>query len=112
MSLDARFDPFTPPPAVTPIASCAARRSAAISGRVVRVDMTDWSGNDVLEVTVSDGTGKVVLAFFGRRRPAGVELGQPLTAGGALIRHLGRLLILNPYYWLSPSSSPAPDDAV
>jgi len=99
------FDPFTPPAITCPIGACRARNRVAITATVVASRVVRWPGGDVLEVTVADDTGIVTLAFLGSRRVPGLGLGRHLVAGGTLTRRGDRLVMLNPYYWLVPSTA-------
>jgi hypothetical protein len=71
-----------------------------VRGVVREVRATRWIGGPVLEITLTDVTGDVRLAFLGRRCIAGVEPGRELTAAGTISSHRGRPLVLNPWYWL------------
>jgi hypothetical protein len=108
----ADFDPFTPPTCVTPIALAEYRARVAIAGTVTAVAPIRWVGGDALGATLDDGTGAVTLAFLGRREIAGIEPGRTLTAGGTVGRRDGRLLILNPFTWLTAPASVAAAPAV
>lgn len=94
------FDPFVAPQPSHPIADAPLRARVVVRGMVVDVRPGRWVGGPVLKVTVSDGTGSVCLAFLGRRRIAGVELGRVLTAAGTVGSHHGRATVINPLYWL------------
>jgi hypothetical protein len=66
-------------------------------------------GIPVLEVTLSDATGDLCLAFLGRRHIAGIDSGRELTAAGTLGIHRGRAVVLNPRYWLHGSRAEVAD---
>ena len=91
------------------IADAPARALVSLRGHVVDVDVGRWVGGPVLEVTVSDGSGSICLAFLGRRGIAGVGPGRVLTATGTIGRRLGRPIVLNPRYWLHASLGEAAD---
>jgi hypothetical protein len=97
------FDPFLPPSQLTPMVDLRARVRVAVSGTVVAVSRTRWDGGPALEVTLEDKTGSLVLAFLGRRRISGIEDGRRLVAGGRVLSHRGRLLLLNPFVWFAVS---------
>jgi hypothetical protein len=59
-----------------------------------------WGGGTALEVTRDDGTDALGLAFLGRHRIAGIDLGRQLTAGGTIVQRRGRRLLMNPHIWL------------
>jgi hypothetical protein len=98
------FDPFVPPTDLTSVASIWPRSRVAVAGTVAEVSGADWVGGVVLEVTLEDATGSLVLTFFGRHSIGGIEPGRRLIAGGTIVRHRGRQLIMNPYVWLEPHS--------
>ena len=57
-------------------------------------------GITVLECTIVDGSGGITIAFLGRRRVAGIELGRRLEAEGMVAEVRERLTIINPSYRL------------
>lgn len=91
------------------IADAPARALVSLRGRIVDVDVSHWVGGPVLEVTVSDSSSSICLAFLGRRGIAGLEPGRVLTATGTVGRRLGRPIVLNPRYWLHASLGEAAD---
>lgn len=93
-------DPFVAPVRSHWVAEAPARSRVIVRGVVRDVRATRWVGGPVLEVALSDSTGKLRLAFLGRRRIAGIEDGRELTAAGAVGFHRGRRVVLNPWYWL------------
>jgi hypothetical protein len=101
-ALRADFDPFVAPSTCVTIGDTLARARVAVAGQVVGVTDRSWVGTDGLEVTLDDGTGILVLAFFGRRRITGVEVGRRLTAGGTIGLREGRKVMLNPQIWITP----------
>lgn len=93
-------DLFAIPAATTSIADAQPRARVVLDARVARVERCEWVGGPVLEVTVEDGTGRVLLAFLGRRGIAGVERGRRLVAAGTVGAHMGRAVVRNPIVWL------------
>jgi hypothetical protein len=89
-------------PGVSAIANLEPRQPATIVGEIFSVRMVRKAGSPFLEVTVSDGTGKVVAMFTGRRGIAGIKPGQRLVLTGrpSPTGPGGRLLLLNPLYEL------------
>jgi hypothetical protein len=71
-----------------------------VAGVVTVAELAPWAGGPVLEVTVDDGTGELLLAFTGRRELAGVAPGRRLAAAGVVLVHRGRRALMNPAYWL------------
>lgn len=102
-------DPFVVPKRSHRIGDTPVRSRAVLEGLVVDVTVAHWAGGPVLEVTLTDGTGEIVLAFFGRHAIGGIELARMLTVAGTVGLRDGRRLILNPTYWLHPSRSEAAD---
>lgn len=103
------LDPFVAPRQSHRIADAPIRSRVVLEGLVVDVTVTQWAGGPVLEVTLTDGAGEIVLAFFGRHAVEGIEPARLLTAAGTVGLHRGRRLILNPTYWLHPSVTEAAD---
>jgi len=79
------------------IASAALRRRTTLRGEVVNVVAYErpWVRSDV---TVSDGTGNLVLRFMGRRHIPGMVPGRRVRADGTpgLVR--GNLVMVDPLY--------------
>jgi hypothetical protein len=94
------FDPFVVPATSPPLADVRARDRVAVAGRAAAMACAPWDGGPTLEVTVDDGTGTLVLALVGRQRLAGIEIGRELVAGGTIVRHRGRSILMNPNLWL------------
>jgi hypothetical protein len=97
------FDPFVAPTDITDIVHAAPRSRVALRGRLTSIATTLWAGGTALEVTLDDGSDAMCLAFLGRRRIAGIDLGRRLTAGGTIVQRRGRRLLMNPYIWLHAS---------
>jgi hypothetical protein len=107
----AQFDPFTAP-AATPIGTVRVRDRVAVAGTVTDLTVQHWvDETPALHATVTDDTGSLVVAFLGRTRIAGVEIGRSITVAGALLLRRGRPLIMNPYLWINGSAE-ATDTAV
>jgi len=93
------LDPFVAPPPSHRVVDAPIRCRVVLHGLVLDVRVATWVGGPVLEVTLSDGSGVMCLAFLDRRHIAGIEPGRVLTAAGTIgLRH-GRRVVLNPYYW-------------
>jgi hypothetical protein len=95
------FNPLCAPVHLTRLRDVDARARVAVAGNVVDVTPARWAGGITLEVTIDDGTGLLVLVFFGRHSIGGVEVGSRVAAGGTVLGQHGRLILLNPYLWLS-----------
>lgn len=90
-------------PAAQPIAEVVPREPVTVVGEITSVRIVPKKeGSPWLEVTVSDGTGKIVAMWTGRRRIAGIASGRRLVLSGrpSPSGPGGRLLIYNPLYEL------------
>ena len=90
-------------PGVEPIGNAQARQPTTVVGEITSVRIVPKAdGSPWLEATVSDGTGKLVALWTGRRRIAGIRAGQRLVLTGrpSPTGPGGRLLIYNPLYEL------------
>src|SRR5215467_11230320 len=76
------LDPFTPPADPTPLGRVAPRAWCAVAGTVEGVAPARWAGSPVVELTLTDGTGTLLLVFTGRRELAGARPGRRLAAAG------------------------------
>ncbi len=85
---------------LTPIGELPPRVRVKVGGEVVRTRLTPYSGVQTFEITVSDGTGKVVAMFTGRRHMAGLEHNRAVVLEGVARPEKGRLVMLNPTYTL------------
>ncbi len=82
------------------------RCAATVVGEITSVRIVRRSGGvPWLEVTISDGTGKLVAMWTGRRRIAGIKPGQRVVISGrpSPSGPGGRLLLFNPRYELLPA---------
>lgn len=89
-------------PGVVAIADVEPRLPSTVVGEISSVRIVPKAGAPWLEVTISDGTGKLVAMWTGRRRMAGIKPGQRLVLTGrpSATGPGGRLLIYNPLYEL------------
>ena len=88
---------------VTPISEVVPRTETAVVGEVTSLRIVPKAvGSPWLEVTITDGDGRMVLMWTGRRQIAGIRPGRRLIASGraAATGPGGRLLLLNPRYEL------------
>ena len=88
---------------LTEIGSVVPRQPSRMGGEVHRMRLQPRSGVPAVEVTVSDGTGKVVAVFTGRRRVSGLEQGRAVLLEGVPFVEHGKLMLLNPAYTLLPT---------
>jgi hypothetical protein len=77
-----------------------------VSGTVATAGPVRWTGGQVLEAEITDGTGSITLVFLGRDHLGGVEPARRVVAAGTLGRHRGRKVILNPQIWLTTHPAP------
>ena len=90
-------------PGVEAIADAKARQPVTVVGEISSVRIVPKSeGSPWLEATVTDGTGKLVALWTGRRKIAGIKSGQRLVLSGrpSPSGPGGRLLLYNPAYEL------------
>ena len=76
------------------------RENVRLVGEAQEIRVVPRSGSSSVEVTLSDGTGRVIAVFTGRTQLPGLKLG-----GGFLVEGVGRLehnrfKLLNPSYTL------------
>lgn len=67
-------------------------------GEVQGLQVVPRAGSPSLEVTLGDGTGRVVSVFTGRRRLGGVDVGRRIIIDGVVRRERARLVVMNPAY--------------
>jgi hypothetical protein len=84
----------------TAIGEAELRRPLRVTGEIqaLRVVPSSWSSS--IEVTISDGTGKAIGVFTGRKKLRGVEPGRGVLLEGVGRTDKGRLVLLNPAYTL------------
>jgi RecG-like helicase len=85
-----------------PIAECADRDLATVSGTLKSVTLRPRAGIPVLEADLWDGTGMLTLVWLGRRRIAGIMPGRKIVATGRVATADGRRVMYNPRYDLRP----------
>jgi len=78
------------------------REPCRIVGEVQGLRVVPRAGSPSLEVTVSDGTGRAVAVFLGRKRLAGVDPGRGVVLEGVARKEGNRTVLLNPAYTLLP----------
>lgn len=88
----------------TPIGEARWRQRVSVAGRIRSVRVPTRGATAVLEATLVDETGAILLVFQGRRRIPGVEQGARLVARGMVGAWQGQLAILNPDYELVAGS--------
>src|SRR3954471_16403832 len=86
----------------TEIGSTPLRVPVRLGGEVTSLQVVPRAGSPSLEVTISDGTGKAVAVFSGRKHLAGLEPGHGLLVEGVARKEGRRVMLLNPAYTLLP----------
>ena len=80
------------------IAEAPERTPVTLAGEVQGLQVVPRAGSPSLEVTISDGTGRAVAVFTGRRRLGGVDPGRRLVLEGVGREEKGRTVLVNPAY--------------
>ena len=86
----------------TEIGSTPLREPVRLGGEVTGLRVVPRAGSPSLEVTISDGTGKAVAVFSGRKHLAGLEPGHGVLIEGVARKEGKRTILLNPAYTLLP----------
>jgi hypothetical protein len=83
----------------TPISQLKPREHHRIAGVIQNIRIDPREGHGSIEATIIDGTGQMVVKWFGRPTKAGIRLGNGLVAEGTVGRASdGELQVLNPTY--------------
>ena len=85
---------------LTPIEDAPRRTLVRVGGEVQALEVVPRAGSPSLEVVFSDGHGKAVAVFTGRRRIPGISPGREILVEGVGREERGRLVLLNPAYTL------------
>lgn len=88
-------------PDVLPISEAEPRQRIRVAGVVRNIRINPEEGRSV-EVTITDGSGSLVIRWLGRSSLQGVHLGGGIIAEGTIGESEGRRTILNPEYELIP----------
>ncbi len=80
------------------VCDAAWREQTKLSGRIRSVSVHNEQGRPVLECTLSDGTGSMLLVFQGRNEIPGMERGARVVVDGTVGSWHRRLAMLNPSY--------------
>ncbi|WP_426570758.1 hypothetical protein [Aquihabitans sp. McL0605] len=83
---------------IQPIAGAPTREQVLLAGEVQGLQVVPRAGSASLEVTLSDGSGRAVAVFTGRKRLGGVDCGRRILIEGVGRTERGRLVVLNPAY--------------
>jgi amino acid transporter len=85
-------------PDTTPIGAVRARSRVRVAGRVSSVTVQPWGSVPTLECELRDDSGRVMIAFLGRRQVGGVVPGARLLITGMVSERRGHLVMINPDY--------------
>lgn len=83
---------------VQPIAEAPTREPILLAGEIQGLQVVPRAGSPSLEVTLSDGSGRAVAVFTGRRRLGGVDCGRRIVIEGVGRTERGRMIVVNPAY--------------
>ena len=84
----------------TPVSEAVWRERSKFSGRIRSLSVRKVDGAPVLECTLSDGTGTMLLVFQGRSHIPGIERGARVVVDGTVGSWQRRQAIMNPDYEL------------
>lgn len=88
---------------VTSIAGAPLRTPVRIAGEVQSVTVVPRADSPSLEVVISDGSGKAVAIFLGRRKIGGLRSGKGVVLEGVIQEDRSRRILYNPAYALIES---------
>jgi hypothetical protein len=83
---------------VQKISEAPVRTPILLAGEVQGLQVVPRAGSSSLEVTISDGSGRAVAVFTGRRRLGGVDCGRRVLIEGVGRKEGQRLVVVNPAY--------------
>jgi hypothetical protein len=85
----------------TPIAKLAAKERYRIAGVIQNIRIDPREGHGSIEATIIDGSGQMIVKWFGKPTKSGIRLGVGLIVEGVVGRSPdGELQVLNPEYEL------------
>ncbi|MGB2756531.1 MAG: OB-fold nucleic acid binding domain-containing protein [Acidimicrobiia bacterium] len=74
------------------------RTPVVVAGEVRSVRVVPRAGAPACEVTISDGKGRIVAVFLGRRSIPGLATGRKIIVQGVASQRGREVLMLNPIY--------------
>ena len=83
-----------------PLVDAPLRTRICVAGEVSGIRVVPRAGSPSLEITVDDGSARLLVVFTGRKRIAGVEPGRAIVLEGVSRHEGGRRVMLNPAYTL------------
>lgn len=87
---------------ITSICDVKLREPARFGGEVQGLRVVPRAGSPSLEITVTDGSGRAVAIFLGRKSLPGLEPGRGVVLEGVPRKEGNRTVMLNPVYTLLP----------
>ena len=87
---------------IAPISDAPLRVPVRLGGEVQETRVVPRAGSPSLEVTVSDGTGRAIVVFTGKRKIHGLGLGRGVLIEGVARLERNHLILVNPAYTLLP----------
>ncbi len=90
----------------TPIPDLTPRQRARVAGRVRSLTVQPWGDVPTLQVQLTDGQGRLTVAFLGRRQIAGMIPGSRMVVDGTVTQRRGQLVMINPDYEFLSSGEP------
>lgn len=88
---------------VADLAECTERTHNKVVGVVESIKLVPQGTSTTLEITIYDGTDRIIAEFLGRRAIPGIDLGTHLKLEGTIGRFgPGLLRLINPAYELLP----------
>lgn len=85
---------------IVPIGEAPLRVPVRLGGEVQETRVVPRAGSPSLEVTLTDGTGRAVAVFTGRKKMHGLSLGRGVLVEGVARLDRNHLVLLNPAYTL------------
>lgn len=86
---------------VAEVTDCIEHSRRKVAGVVESIKLNPGQFSNTLEVTIYDGTDRIIGVWLGRRSIPGIDLGSHLTLEGTVGRYdTGHLQIINPAYQL------------
>lgn len=90
-------------PGATPIAEVRSRDRCRVAGVIQNIRIDPREGRTSIEATIIDGSGQLIVKWWGRHDLSGIHLGTGLVVDGVAGKdHDGELVVLNPEYRLIP----------
>jgi amino acid transporter len=88
------------------------REHSKLSGRIRSVSVRQLDGTPVLECTLSDGSGTMLLVFQGRNEIPGIERGARVVVEGTVGSWHRRFAMINPTYELVAGAETEPPSSL